>query len=421
MIGLPVLAMSSVTRSRKAISAGLKLPRPGPPGTPAAAGSSDVQPVDGLRRMPSTTTASTASLSASIVSVLAREVRADGRHEVDGVAAAPVAGQELVQLGEDVRLQRGQLEVVAGQLVRRQHAPASAERHDRHAAARRQRECGETQRQVQALVGARAHEAARLAGRGHEDVGRARHGAGVRCGCAAAVLRQAAAQHHHRLLRRDAAHDVDEAAAVADSLRDRRGRRRSASSSPSASSTSSALVLASLPTVTYLSMPMPRRSALVTSCTPMLPDWETMLRPPACGRSSRKPTAWSRLCVASRPMQLGPMSVTPAVPGRLDQLRLRGGPRLARLREARGHHERDGDPALAALLDHGVHVGGPQRHQRQVRGLRQLRDAAEGGQIAHGAATTVHGVDGAGEAAVDEVAQEGAAPFGEGRSRRRRP
>ena len=43
----------------------------------------------------------------------------------------------------------------------------------------------------------------------------------------------------------------------------------------------------------------------------MLPDWETMLRPPACGRNSRKPTAWSRLCVASRPMQLGPMSVTP--------------------------------------------------------------------------------------------------------------
>ena len=72
-------------------------------------------------------------------------------------------------------------------------------------------------------------------------------------------------------------------------------------------------MLASLPTVTYLSMPMPRRSAVVMSCTPMLPDWETMLRRPACGRNSVKPTAWSRTCVAIRPMQLGPTSVTPEV------------------------------------------------------------------------------------------------------------
>ncbi len=143
----------------------------------------------------------------------------------------------------------------------------------------------------------------------------------------------------------------------------------------------------------------------------MLPDWETTLRWPACGRNSRKPTAWSRLCVATRPMQLGPMSVTPASPRRLGQLRLRGGPCRSRLRVVRSHHEHDGDPALATLLDHSVHLSGPQRHQRQVRGFRQLRDAAEGGQTAHGAATTVHGIDGAGEAAVDEIEEEGTAPF----------
>ena len=107
----------------------------------------------------------------------------------------------------------------------------------------------------------------------------------------------------------------------------------------------------------------------------MLPDWEMMLRPPGFGRNSRKPTAWSRLCVASRPMQLGPMSVTPQSRAVLTSSASSGGPRLARLREARGHHERDRDPALAALLDHTVHVGGPHRHQRQVRGFRQLRDA----------------------------------------------
>jgi hypothetical protein len=54
--------------------------------------------------------------------------------------------------------------------------------------------------------------------RGQEDVGRPCHGTGVRCGGAAAVLRQAAAQHHHRFLPRGAAHDVDETAAVVDSL-----------------------------------------------------------------------------------------------------------------------------------------------------------------------------------------------------------
>src|SRR5674536_171495 len=69
-IGLPVLSMSAVTRSRKAISAGLKRSLPGAPGPPPAGpASSDVQPVDGLRSTPSTTTASTASLSASSVSV----------------------------------------------------------------------------------------------------------------------------------------------------------------------------------------------------------------------------------------------------------------------------------------------------------------------------------------------------------------
>ena len=103
----------------------------------------------------------------------------------------------------------------------------------------------------------------------------------------------------------------------------------------------------------------------------MLPDWETMLRPPACGRNSRKPTAWSWLCVASKPMQFGPMSVTPAARAVSTSSASRGGPSLARLREARSHHQGNRNPALAALLDDSLHVGGPQRHQRQVRRLRR--------------------------------------------------
>jgi len=153
-------------------------------------------------------------------------------------------------------------------------------------------------------------------------------------------------------------------------------------------------------------MPMPRRSAVVMSCTPMLPDWETMLRRPACGRNSVKPTAWSRLCVAIRPMQLGPderdgprsAPCGPVPPRR--RLPPLPPPRSPRPRRARG------DAALATLLDHRVHLSGPKRHQRQVRSFGQLRDAAERGQTADRSARRFHGIDGAGEAAVDEVEKE---------------
>jgi len=69
-MGFPVASMSTVTCSRKAISAGLKQARPATSSSPpAGAASSDVQPVEGLWSTPSTTTASTAVLSASSVSV----------------------------------------------------------------------------------------------------------------------------------------------------------------------------------------------------------------------------------------------------------------------------------------------------------------------------------------------------------------
>ncbi len=67
---------------------------------------------------------------------------------------------------------------------------------------------------------------------------------------------------------------------------------------------------------------------------------------------------------------IGADECDPRVMGRFDQLRFQCGPRLASLREARSHHERDRDPALAALLDCTIHVSGPHRHQRQVRGFR---------------------------------------------------
>ncbi len=52
LMGFPVRSISSDTRSGEAASAGLKLSRPGPI-TALTDGVSDVQPVDGLRRIPS--------------------------------------------------------------------------------------------------------------------------------------------------------------------------------------------------------------------------------------------------------------------------------------------------------------------------------------------------------------------------------
>ena len=68
MIGLPVRSISSEARSRKAASAGLNA-SPHEPSTAVSGATSDVQPVEGLRRMPRTTRASTTSLSASTVMV----------------------------------------------------------------------------------------------------------------------------------------------------------------------------------------------------------------------------------------------------------------------------------------------------------------------------------------------------------------
>ena len=46
------------------------------------------------------------------------------------------------------------------------------------------------------------------------------------------------------------------------------------------SSKSLASVVAWLPLLTNFSMPTPRRSAVMSSCVPMLPDWEMTLSGP---------------------------------------------------------------------------------------------------------------------------------------------
>ena len=110
-------------------------------------------------------------------------------------------------------------------------------------------------------------------------------------------------------------------------------------------------------------------------------------------------------------MQLGPMSVTPDDPRRSDQLRLRGGPRLSASEKPAATTSATGIPRSPHCSITAFTWAAPSVTSARSGAVRQVRDAREGGQTAHGAATTVHGIDGAGEAAVDEVAEEGAAPF----------
>ena len=101
----------------------------------------------------------------------------------------------------------------------------------------------------------------------------------------------------------------------------------------------------------------------------------------------------------------------PGFAGGSHQLGLRLCPLLGGLREAGSNHESGGDSAFAALPHHVDHVGGAERDQRQIGGLRQVRDAGVGGQEVHGPAAPIHGVDPAVEASVDDIAQERAAPL----------
>ena len=58
--------------------------------------------------------------------------------------------------------------------------------------------------------------------------------------------------------------------------------------------------------------PRSRLSASAESCTPRLPDCETMATLPGRGCRAMKPVACSCVALAMSPMQFGPMRVTPA-------------------------------------------------------------------------------------------------------------
>jgi len=115
----------------------------------------------------------------------------------------------------------------------------------------------------------------------------------------------------------------------------------------------------------------------------MLPDWETTLKRPACGRNSRKPTALSRLCVADQAHAIG-----------ADQRDARGARPFAPAQPPRRLPPRPASEKSAATTSAtgcrarphcettALTWVAPSVTQRQVRAFGQLRDAAEAGQAA---------------------------------------
>ena len=179
------------------------------------------------------------------------------------------------------------------------------------------------------------------------------------------------------------------------------------------SSTSTALTCASLPTPMKQRTPRSRRSASAESCTPRLPDCETMATLPGRGCRAMKPVACRLGRVGDEPHAVRADEGDAGVGRGARELGLGLFAGVAGLGEAGGDGHRGAHAGGAALGDHLRQLARADGEQREVRRRRQVLEAGRDGQAEELAALGVHRVDGALEPAGEDVLERRAAPAGD--------
>ena len=132
---------------------------------------------------------------------------------------------------------------------------------------------------------------------------------------------------------------------------------------------------------------------------------------PCGGCSVMKPVACSRVSLEMRPMQLGPISVTPAAAAVSASSCSACRPSIAGLGEPGGDDDGGTDAAAPALLEDRADLLAADGEERHVRSLGQLLDARVHRQAEERPAARAHRVERALEAAVEDVPECRAAPL----------
>ena len=117
---------------------------------------------------------------------------------------------------------------------------------------------------------------------------------------------------------------------------------------------------------------MPRRSQVLTTVGPMLPDCEMKLSLPAGGCMAAKPVACSLRLVGHQAHAVGTDESQAVLHGGPHDLPLLLGPFAACLGEAGGQHHGRPDPAPPALLQHALDLPPAHGQQNEVGRLGQV-------------------------------------------------